>query len=198
MTGAVEVPAALQREQSTLGHQIRALRKARGLTLSELAARIGRSVGYVSQIERGLSEISIHSLTRIAAALEVQLAWFFQGDQTASPLEQRYLVRGHSRRRLGYSGSGVVEEMLSPQLDGEGLMILTRTEPGASGGEPISRPVEESGLVVRGVLDLAIDGHWFELGEGDSFRIPRGVEHAFRNPGTGVSEVVWFLTPAIY
>ena len=39
-----------------LGHQIRDLRLAKGITIPQLAQRIERSVGWVSQIERGLHE----------------------------------------------------------------------------------------------------------------------------------------------
>ncbi|MFB0939400.1 MAG: helix-turn-helix transcriptional regulator, partial [Paracoccaceae bacterium] len=40
----------------TLGADLRALRKARGLTLSDLATALGRSVGWLSQVERDLSQ----------------------------------------------------------------------------------------------------------------------------------------------
>ena len=38
-----------------VGGDLRALRKARGLTLTELALKVGRSVGWLSQIERDLA-----------------------------------------------------------------------------------------------------------------------------------------------
>ncbi|WP_204280716.1 helix-turn-helix domain-containing protein, partial [Serratia marcescens] len=41
---------------ANLGEEIRRLRRSRGLRVTELAARIDRSVGFVSQIERGLSK----------------------------------------------------------------------------------------------------------------------------------------------
>ena len=40
---------------ASLGTDLRALRKTRGLTLQDIADRLGRSVGWVSQIERDLS-----------------------------------------------------------------------------------------------------------------------------------------------
>ena len=49
-----------------IGAEIRDLRKARGLTLEDLAGRIGRSVGYVSQVERGISPLTIPNLKAIA------------------------------------------------------------------------------------------------------------------------------------
>ena len=181
------------------GEQIRELRKLRRLVLKDLAARAGCSVGYLSQVERGLSEITITSLSAIAEALGVPLAWFFQsGQESDSSSASSFVVRSDQRRRLSYTGSGVQEEILSPNMRGEGLMVLTRTESGADGGEAISRPVEESGLVIAGELELRIGEHWLHLKHGDSFQIPRGVSHEFRNPGAEVSEVVWFITPANY
>ena len=46
----------------TLARDIRALRKARGLTLVACADRLGRSVGWLSQVERGLSVPSLADL----------------------------------------------------------------------------------------------------------------------------------------
>lgn len=49
---------------AALGRDLRALRKSRGLTLNDLAASIGRSVGFLSQIEvvfqRPLFAIFVH------------------------------------------------------------------------------------------------------------------------------------------
>ena len=54
---------------STLGADLRTLRKARRLTLAALARRLGRSVGWLSQVERDLSEPSITDLRHIGEAL---------------------------------------------------------------------------------------------------------------------------------
>ena len=61
-------------ESSPLGGQIRDLRAARGMSLAALAEAIGKSIGYVSQIERGRSEISISTLKAISEALGVQIS----------------------------------------------------------------------------------------------------------------------------
>lgn len=181
-----------------IGYQIRDLRKAKRMTLIQLAQEIGRSVGYVSQIERGLSEVSIPTLTKIAEALEVQIAWFFQAQEHTKTDEPEFLVRANNRRQLRFTGTGVSEELLSPNLSGEILMILTRTKPNAISGEPISRDVEESGLVIKGSMDISIDGKWHTLNTGDSFCLPRGATHQFRNPNDEVCESIWVLSPANY
>ena len=62
---------------NTLGADIRALRKARGLTLAELAQTLGRSVGWLSQVERDMSEPAINDLRDLAWALDVSISSLF-------------------------------------------------------------------------------------------------------------------------
>ena len=60
-----------------LGARIRTLRKRRGLTQAELAARVGRSVEALSVLERGRSTPTLTVLGRVAEALQVPLRDFF-------------------------------------------------------------------------------------------------------------------------
>ena len=73
-----------QINRDTLGADLRALRKMRGLTLADLAGRLGRSVGWMSQVERDLSVPSITELRHVASILEVPTSLFFgQADAPA-------------------------------------------------------------------------------------------------------------------
>ncbi len=186
-------------EAILVGQQIRDLRKAKGLTIADLADRIDRSIGYVSQIERNLSELSIPDLKRIAEALEVQISWFFHSTAAVPPGERDYVVRRGNRRRLNLARMGVVEELLSPSLGGATELILTRFAPGATGGEEfVSRDAEESGFVVQGRLELQVGGQSFLLEEGDSFCFRPGEPHRSRNPGEVECIIVWVITPPVY
>lgn len=64
---------------ATIGRQIRELRKARGLTLKQLARRTRLSVSLLSQIERAESSASVSSLFKVATALDVRLTDLFGG-----------------------------------------------------------------------------------------------------------------------
>ncbi|MFP3334290.1 helix-turn-helix transcriptional regulator, partial [Pseudomonas sp. SIMBA_064] len=55
-------------EVQTLAVLIRDLRKHRGLTLDELAGKVKRSLGFLSQVERGLSRPTVADLTAISEA----------------------------------------------------------------------------------------------------------------------------------
>lgn len=186
-------------ESTPLGGQIRDLRAARSMRLAALAETIGKSIGYVSQIERGRSEISISTLKAISEALGVQISWFFQGYDPKVPEEHGYIVRREHRRRLNFPGTGIEEELLSPTLTGEAELILSTFSPGArSGEEPVSRMAEQSGYVLEGQLELRIGARRFALRPGDSFRIERGERFTARNPGAVTCVSLWVIAPPRY
>lgn len=57
--------------------RIRELREGRGWSLRELARRSGLPPESVSRSERGLTEITITSLAKVCAGLEIDLPTFF-------------------------------------------------------------------------------------------------------------------------
>ena len=65
-------------EVRTLGADLRALRKARGLTLAALADALGKSVGWLSQVERDISEPAIDDLRAFASVLDVSVSSLFR------------------------------------------------------------------------------------------------------------------------
>jgi len=178
------------------GTDLRSLRKARGLTLAALAARLGRSVGWLSQVERGLSDPSISDLRAIAAALEVPLGFFF-ANEAAPAEEQGYVVRAQHRRSLGDSADGLVEELLSPDLGGSFEVFRSVFAPGARLPKPALRATEEAGYLVAGELDLTIGLRTFRLKPGDSFRFAHE-PFSWHNPGEAPAVVIWVVAPPIY
>ena len=58
-----------------------------------------------------------------------------------------------------------------------------------------------SGLVrriLRGKLELWVDGKMFLLEAGDSFGFPSTLAHRYLNPDTEEAEVIWAITPPSY
>ncbi len=182
-----------------IGKQIRDLRKSRKMTLSELAARVNRSVGYLSQVERGVSSLPIGVLQSISDALGVRVSWFFQPGDDQPEDEREYVVRASQRRAMAFAGIGAREELLSPRLSGQLILIMTRLEPGGSGGEvPRQRKGEEAGYVDAGQLELTIGDRTFLLESGDSFSITGDEPHLIYNPGETETRVIWVMTGVDY
>jgi transcriptional regulator with XRE-family HTH domain len=184
---------------SQLGEFIRDLRRARGMTLQELAKQIGKSIGYVSQIERNKSTLTIAALMSISRALGVPMNWFFHGMDESTREERDTIVRRNTRRSMQFTNLGIREELLSPNLRGPLELLLSTIEPGASSGEePYSHNGHEAGVVVQGTLELWVGEHCFVLEEGDSFAFASTEPHRCRNPREVETKVVWVITPPSY
>ncbi|MEP5758563.1 MAG: XRE family transcriptional regulator [Litoreibacter sp.] len=180
----------------SLGVDLRALRKSRGMTLVDLAAVLGRSVGWLSQVERDKSEPSVDDLRGIAKALDVSVSSLFRNGATPAH-EQGYIVRSNARRPIGSREAGLVEELLSPDLTDDFEMVHSTFEPGAHLSELNSRPTQEVGYLISGNLDIEIDGALFKLKPGDSFRI-RGQTYRWSNPYQDPCKVIWVIAPPVY
>ena len=180
----------------TLGVDLRALRKSRGVTLTDLSEKMGRSVGWLSQVERDISSPTINELRQLAKIFNVPLSLFF-GSSEAKANEVGRIVRKSARRKIGGGDIGLVEELLSPDLTDDFEVLRSVFRPNAKLENFVTRPTQEVGYVVSGNLNLWIENEIFELGSGDSFRI-RGEQFKWANPNNEDAIVIWVIAPPIY
>jgi transcriptional regulator with XRE-family HTH domain len=180
-----------------VGEQIRELRLVKRLTLQQLADMVGISVGYLSQIERNRSRLPIGTLRKICDVLNVHISWFFPNTPEGPPEERGVVVRAKNRRRLTFTGLGIGEELLSPNLAGPLELLMSTIEPGADSGE-YSHDGSEAGVVISGTMELWVNGQYFLLEEGDSFSFKSTEPHRCRNPGETATRIVWVITPPHY
>ena len=200
----MDIKTSDKRDQlANLGDEIRQLRKVRGLTLQTMAKAIGKSVGFLSQVERNITKPSVAALQDISEVLNIHIGWFFQDDDNESEDEREHIVRKASRRRLSYSALsstdylGLHDHLLSANLNGELALGISRYEPGAStGDDSYDHTGEEAGLVLSGRLELSIDNKKHTLEAGDSFSFKSQLKHRYVNPSlTEDAVVVWANTP---
>jgi transcriptional regulator with XRE-family HTH domain len=166
--------AAPLRSTGQFGVDLRALRRSRNWTLSELADQLDRSVGWLSQVERNVSEPALDDVRNIAALFGLPVSFFFS--QSPDQPESNYVVRANSRRTMSDHHKGLVESLLSPDLGGE---------------------TEEAGYVISGSLTLTIDGQQIILNPGDSFRFA-GEKISWVNNGTVDAVLIWVIAPPVY
>ncbi|UWR22225.1 helix-turn-helix domain-containing protein [Sulfitobacter sp. S190] len=183
-------------QPQTLGADLRALRKARGLTLSALGDVLGRSVGWLSQVERGMSEPGMEDLRLIARALDVSLSSLFR-QNPGRVQEQDFIVRAQGRRPIGSRAAGLVEELLSPDLTDDFEVVHSTFMPHSRIRETVQRPTQEVGYLLAGTLEIEIDGTVHSLTEGDSFRI-RGEPFRWANRSDREAVAIWVIAPPVY
>lgn len=180
----------------TLGADLRALRKSRGFTLTEISRLLSRSVGWLSQVERDISSPTIDELRSLARVLDVPLSLFF-GNTTAKTDEVGRIVRKNARRKIGGGEVGLVEELLSPDLTDDFEVLRSVFRPNAKLSQFVARETQEVGYLVSGQLTLWIDEMVYHLSAGDSFRL-RGENFKWANPSDEDTVVIWVIAPPIY
>src|SRR5947208_9612671 len=93
-----------------VGRRLRALRLERKLSLADLAARTGISIGALSQIERGMSSLRVRVIWPLAAALDVDpSALIADGADSGNDL---YCVRGKGRKSMPVRSGGIAKDLL--------------------------------------------------------------------------------------
>ncbi|TPI56050.1 cupin domain-containing protein [Mesorhizobium sp. B3-1-3] len=194
-THAAAQPNQESEAPPVLGQQIRQIRKMRGVTLQQLSEAVGLSMGYLSQIERGRSKLTVEALSAICNVLETPANWFFHAGEPQRP-EDRYILRKSSRKSISYHGAGVKDELLSPHLAGPLELLLVTIAPGGDTGEYRHAAGFESGVVIAGNASLYIGDQWYELDTGDSFSFESTKTHRIKNIGDTEAKIVWVITPA--
>jgi transcriptional regulator with XRE-family HTH domain len=187
--------AAPLRSTGQFGVDLRALRRSRNWTLSELADQLDRSVGWLSQVERNVSEPALDDVRNIAALFGLPVSFFFS--QSPDQPESNYVVRANSRRTMSDHHKGLVESLLSPDLGGAFEIVHSVFAPGARCPEPFVRETEEAGYVISGSLTLTIDGQQIILNPGDSFRFA-GEKISWVNNGIVDAVLIWVIAPPVY
>jgi len=114
-----------QEELATLAALIHDLRKHKKLTLAQLAQKIERSVGFLSQVERGLSRPTVADLTAISHALGVPTTYFYSQPK---PTAVDWITRPNERRTVYYA-NGITDILVSPSMNGAFSMLDSRWPP---------------------------------------------------------------------
>ena len=193
------------KKELNMGDEIRAVRKARQLTLKELSKRTGRSVAYLSRIELGEARISVDLLTDIGTALNVDPKWFFPSRTGTGNHERSCVVRADSRRPLSnlYTRTseelGFNDELLSSSIAGQCYMLISHFPPTENDNNEAREGYvfegEMHGIIIKGCVELTLEDEVIQLNAGDSFSFSSQVPHRLRNCIHEESIMISTMTP---
>ncbi len=187
-------PAIVPDTSVTLGHRLRALREARGLSLRALAEASGVSAPMLSQVERGDTSPTLAVAARIASGLGLTLSGLLRLDE-APPVA---IVRRGDRRSTSRNGHRF--EHLSPAAPGERASVTLHTLKGGArtGGAPLHAPgSRETAIVQRGRITAVVDDRRFDLAEGDTVTFDADLPHHFENAGRGEATFLAVVTAGL-
>jgi transcriptional regulator with XRE-family HTH domain len=220
--GAAQAGSPAEAETTTsgvhaldLGSRLRAERLRQGMSLREMARRLGVSASALSQIETGKAQPSVSKLFDIVNLLNTSLDGLLVGDpaqRTAdraplrpdrdgarAPSRDREVEGFFSLQRAGEHetlalDSGVCwRRLTSGSFPGVEFLHVTY-EPGAcssSDGAFMRHAGQEFGYVLSGRLTVDVGFDAYELSPGDSISFPATTPHRLGNPGSEPAHVVW-------
>lgn len=169
-------------QNATMGARIKALRKEKKYTLKQLAEETGLSIGFLSQLERGMSSIAVDSLAKIAQVLGVGLSMFFTDAQVVS----RDPISRSTELHWNADGSEIAQAMLSRDLYGFDILPrIFQLMPSAGSEEPEGAIHRHSGeefiYVLEGVVTVYHGDREYTLYPGDSIQIHSNIPHNWVN-----------------
>ncbi|HHE47183.1 MAG TPA: helix-turn-helix domain-containing protein [Bacteroidetes bacterium] len=176
-----------------IGRKIRDLRKSAELTQGELALRSGLTDGFISQIERGLTSISIDSLKQILDALNVSLADFF----SEGPREQ-VVFTSDNQVELDEGGTGKLLLLVPGATNREMEPAILKLAPGEATSLRSSFNGDNYGYVLRGRIQLQYGSEIYRIKAEQSFYFTADREHKISNPGRGHAAVLWITSPPYF
>jgi transcriptional regulator with XRE-family HTH domain len=198
-----------------LGARLRAERLRKGISLREMARRVGVSASALSQIETGKAQPSVSKLFDIVNLLETSLDGLLAGASGTAPAG-RGPVDGRGGGAVDASDGYETEGFFSFQRSGEHEVLELESgvhwrrltagslpgveflhvsyAPGACSsrdGAFMRHAGQELGYVVAGrlVVDVGFDS--YQLGPGDSISFPAPTPHRLSNPGTEPAAAIW-------
>lgn len=204
MSDAAPSPGGLDRAlgASKVGGRLRAERERLGISLRELARRVGVSPSLVSQIELDRVNPSVSTLYALVTELGMTMSDVF-GD---SPSEERVIRRLRDdddglaerpeTRRVINLASGVRWERLTPHSDREVEFLYVVYPVGAASCPEdalMTHGGKEYGYVSSGTLGVRVGFEEYELGPGGSIAFDSSSPHRLWAVGDEPVHAIWVV-----
>jgi transcriptional regulator with XRE-family HTH domain len=177
-----------------LGKRIQDLRRRRGLTTGELAARVQVTSGFISQLEHSKTEPSLQTLQRVAGALQVPLSYLLLDDDIKPQVVRK------SERNVIHVGNGRLRASILSPLPPRNLeLVLLELPPGGMSWTKVQfHDGHECHLVMQGKVRAYYGDESHLLDEGDSIFWDGTAPHRLENVGDEMAKIVMALTPPAF
>jgi transcriptional regulator with XRE-family HTH domain len=179
----------------TLGSRLKERRKALGKTQQQVAEEANLTVGFISQIERGISTPSLASLFNVAKALETTVDQFVSD----SPAHKHSVVT-HSGQRQTYKVGGTSRyyEFLERGFPEAQLNACISHVPPGHASEVMRHEGEEFVYLVSGEMLYEVDGVKYALKAGDTLHFDSRKPHQGTNVGRDTAIELWVGTMRLF
>ena len=164
-----------------IANALRVLRSERGWSLDRTAQETGVSKAMLGQIERCESSPTIATLWKIASGFQTSLSSLIEPAPVGSP--DGVIRRSVEALRKQPAPDGMLVAVLFPYAPQFGFELFELTLlPGYERLSEAHEPgVTEHVIVLRGPMEVLVEGGRIELGEGEAVRFAADRPHGYRN-----------------
>jgi transcriptional regulator with XRE-family HTH domain len=163
-------------KEAGFGDKLKALRKAKGLSLEELGSLVGLKPAYLAGLEADENLPHVAEIITLARTLSVEPSAFMEG---GAERKSGRRAKAAATRTRDYA-----YETLTPYEPHMHLMGFRVTiDPESKHRKVVyTHEGEEYIYVLEGRIELKVGGKSYSLGPGESLRFDSGQHHQIRNP----------------
>lgn len=180
-----------------IGKKIKALRKAKKMSLVELSRTSGVALATLSRIENGVMPGTIESHLNISKSLGVTLSELYK-DVDASEKEV-VIVSGKKHTETFFHGENVLFEILSTNILSKKMMpVLLKIAPNSkSNSEQAPKDAEKFIYCIEGELELTVAGKIYKIEKADAVYFSADSEHYIANITDKPAKALCVTTPPV-
>ncbi len=175
-------------DQGIITRKLKALRKSRNVSLSELAEKVGLTKGYLSRIENSENPPPISTLGKIASALGTDITDLFPKVPESVSGQELVISRNHEVPQINGRGTiyGYNYQNLAVEKKGKNMEPFIVT---VSFDHPVdiqtefAHQGEEFLYVLEGTMEFFFKGETYILETGDSAYFDADIPHSGRSIG---------------
>lgn len=176
-----------------IGHKIRNLRTTAELTQEELAQRAGLTDGFISQVERGKTSLSVDSLKMILDALNVSLSEFFREERPKS-----VVFGANDQVQIDAGGTGKLYLLVPGATNRRFEPARLELPPGTMSDVQPAFEGDVFGCVLKGKINLTFGGEPFKVNTDEIFYFTADYEYRITNPFKRDAIVLWITSPPYF
>ena len=175
---------------SSIGERIRMIRQAKSLTQEELGSRAGLTKGFISQVERNLTSLSVESLFGILDALDQKASTFFD-----EGFDEKIVFGTDDRVELEKEHVTKFEILVAAAQNREMDPALLELDAGEKTEEEEPHEGEEFGFVLSGGIEVILGVKTYRVRKGECFYFKASKKHYLANRRKMRALVLWVSSP---
>lgn len=183
-------------KEEAVTSKMKKIRRQKQMTLKDMSRLTGFSISFLSQMERGISPVTLTSLKKISNALGIPVRDLFMEEDEE---KNEYVHRDNDVQLQGLQRNYKKFTVLSGHFDQRKMEIFHLVmEPNFMDYEESSHEGEEFYYILKGKARFVIEGKEYTIGEGETIHFPSGKRHYMQNPENQELEMLCVLSPVIF